>query len=145
MLYLFGTGSFKNDRKAVKVGFTDDFDTRKTQYYHHNPLGEMILTRDGDELDELRLHLRLVDFKVEFLDEWFYNEPEVYNIFTEDYKKIDEWLWENRDRTLLNPDIPLPGTLKRKLLDRIRSDRGETVIDGQKHLSNLFDNNELLE
>lgn len=139
MLYLFGTGSFKNDRKALKVGFTDDIDTRKNQYYLHNPLGEMLGSREGNELDELRLHLRLIDFKVEFLDEWFYNEPEVYKIFKEDYKDMNKWLWENRERTLLSPNIPLPGTLKRKLLDQIRKELGHVVIDGEKFLSNNND------
>lgn len=71
MLYLFGSGAWKGIRKVVKIGYTGDLEKRKNQYRLHNPLGEIISTREGSELDELRLHLRLYDFKVEFLDNGF--------------------------------------------------------------------------
>ena len=123
MLYLFGSGSWENNRKIIKVGFTDDFDKRKLSYYHHNPLGKVISTREGTLLDELRLHLRLVDYKVEFLEEWFYGEgkdgEDIIEIFNEPYNKINNWLWENRHRTLYSPQLPIPGTLKRELLDEL--------------------------
>lgn len=136
MIYLFGTGAWKNDRKALKIGFTDDIETRKQQYKLHNPLGEIIKTREGDELDELRLHLRLFDFKVEFLDEWFYDEEEVFKVFDQDYEEINKWLWDNRlENNLLYP-IPSPGTMKRKILDEIKKKYGG-VIQGQKNLSDV--------
>lgn len=134
MIYLFGTGSWKNNRKALKVGFTDDLDIRKNQYKLHNPLGEFLKIREGDELDELRLHIRLNDFKVEFLDEWFYDEKEVFEIFDQSYEEINKWLWDNRlTNNLLYPSIPAIGTLKRKLLNQLKNTYGNT-IQGQKNI-----------
>lgn len=121
MLYLFGSGSWKNDRKILKVGFTDDFDSREQSYRLHNPLGVMLDTREGDKILELKLHLRLKDWQVEFLDEWFYDEPKVYEIFQEDVESIDKWLWENRSETLLYPTMPDQGTMKRDILDSLNA------------------------
>ena len=137
MLYLFGTGAWKNNRKALKIGYTDDIETRKNQYRLHNPLGEILKTREGDELDELRLHLRLFDHKVEFLDEWFYDEDEVFKVFDQPYEEINKWLWDNRiENTLFYPTIPSPGTLKRKILDELRKKYGGNGnnLEGQKNL-----------
>ena len=137
MLYLFGTGAWKNNRKALKIGYTDDIETRKNQYRLHNPLGEILKTREGDELDELRLHLRLFDHKVEFLDEWFYDEDEVFKVFDQPYEEINKWLWDNRiENTLFYPTIPSPGTLKRKILDELRKKYGGNSdnLEGQKNL-----------
>lgn len=121
MLYLFGSGSWSNQRKVVKIGFTNDIEKRKSQYKLHNPLGEFISVREGNEEDELRLHLRLYDFKVEFLDEWFYDEKEVFDVFSQDYSEIDKWLWDHKSEVLIYPQIPPPGSLKRTLLDNIKS------------------------
>ena len=136
MLYLFGSGAWKGNRKILKIGFTQDIETRKLQYKLHNPLGEMIKTREGTELDELRLHLRLFDFKVEFLDEWFYDEEEVFKVFDQEYEEINRWLWDNRLQTpLLYPTLPSPGTLKRKILDELRKKYGgSNNLEGQKNL-----------
>ncbi len=120
MLYLYGSGAWKNSRRIVKVGFTDDFEKRKQSYYLHNPLGEMLDSREGDDLLELKLHLRLSDWKVEFLEEWFYDEEPVFKIFQDTEDDIDKWLWENRETVLIYPTIPLPGTKKRKILDYLR-------------------------
>ena len=120
MLYLFGSGSWKNDRKIVKVGFTDDFSTREQSYKLHNPLGEMIDTREGDKYLELKLHIRLRDWQVEFLDEWFYDESEVFELFQIDEEELDKWLWDNRSETLLYPTMPQAGTMKREILDKLQ-------------------------
>lgn len=120
MIYLYGSGSWKNDRKIVKVGFTDDIEKRKQSYYHHNPLGEILDTREGDDILELKLHLRLEEWKVEFLEEWFYDEEPVFEIFKQSVEEIDKWLWDNRSTALIYPTIPLPGTKKRKILEELR-------------------------
>jgi hypothetical protein len=120
MLYLYGSGAYKNDRKILKVGFTDDFDNREQSYKLHNPLGIMLDTREGNKLLELKLHLRLKDWQVEFLDEWFYDEPEVYEIFQHSEEDIDLWLWENKSEVLLNPFMPDQGTMKREVLDSLQ-------------------------
>lgn len=120
MLYLFGSGSWRSNRKVLKIGYTDDLETRKNQYKLHNPLGEFIETREGDKELELKLHLRLYDHKVEFLEEWFYDEPEVLEAFKRSVEEIDSWLWENKMDCLIYPTIPEPGTMKRKILDDLK-------------------------
>lgn len=134
MLYLFGSGSWKGPRKVVKIGHTNKLEERKEQYRLHNPLGELISTREGDLMDELRLHLRLYDFKVEFLEEWFYDEQPVFDVFEQSFEEIDKWLWEHRAETLLYPQIPRPGTLKRKLLDELQAKNRSVLVKGEKLL-----------
>lgn len=136
MLYLFGSGAWKNSRRVVKIGYTSDIDTRKQQYKLYNPLGEILDTREGDEILELKLHLRLIHFKVEFLDEWFFDEEPVFNIFKESEEDIDKWLWENKNDCLIYPTIPLPGTIKRKILDDLRDRFGtpHKQVEGVKLL-----------
>jgi len=135
MLYLFGSGSYKGNRKVVKVGFTDDIETRKQQYLLHNPLGEFLGIRDGDRLLELKLHLRLEDYKVEFLDEWFYDEEEVEEIFGSTESQLNKWLWENRNTTLLDPEMPKQGTMKYEIYEELKSMFDSTGLDfGQKSL-----------
>ena len=73
MLCLFGSGEYGTKRTFLKVGYTDDLETRVKQYKLHNPGGKMIDTREGDEMLELKLHLRLTYHKEDFLDEWFYD------------------------------------------------------------------------
>lgn len=132
MLYLFGSGSWNNNRKILKVGFTNDIEVRKSQYKLHNPLGEFIKIREGDEELELKLHIRLSEFQVEFLDEWFFNDPEVIDIFDHTEDEIDNWIWKNRFDTLCYPQIPLPGTLKRKILDKLKIKFNNNLIEGEK-------------
>lgn len=132
MLYLFGSGSWKNDRRVLKVGYTDDIETRKQQYRLHNPLGEFIDFRDGDEIEETKLHLRLIDYKVEFLEEWFYSEDDVINIFKDPWSEIDKWIWEHINEVLLTPTFPQQGTIKYKILDELRGKFGNIVL-GEKN------------
>ena len=135
MLYLFGSGAWRNSRRIVKIGFTDNMEKRKINYIHYNPLGEFLGERDGDRKDELRLHLRLYDHKVEFLDEWFYDEEEVFKVFNDDsYDNVNSWLWEHRGETLLDPQSPLPGTLKREILDDLQKFNKTVDIKGEKLL-----------
>lgn len=125
MIYLFGTGSFRGNEKIVKVGFTDDKEEREKAYLLHNPKGEFLGWRSGDKLMETKLHLRLKDFKQDFLDEWFYYEPEVEEIFGLPEHEIDKWLWENRNDIFFDPWLPETGSKKRKIYDELNSKYGE--------------------
>lgn len=120
MLYLFGSGSWKDNQKFLKIGFTSDLESRKVQYKIHNPLGEFISVREGDEMLELKMHLRLLNNKADFLDEWFYDEKEVYDVFNSSEEDINRWLWENRGECLLYPSIPSPDSLKGLILKELR-------------------------
>lgn len=132
MLYLFGSGSYSSNRNALKIGFSDDMETREKHYSIYNPMGSILGTRDGDRLLELKLHLMLEDFKVEFLDEWFYDEDEVKRVFGLTENEIDQWIWENKSKVLLNPEWPKEGTMKYKILENLRKRfTGESIV-GEK-------------
>lgn len=140
MLYLYGSGSWKNDRKILKVGYTADIETREQGYRLHNPLGEILDTREGNEILEMKLHLRLKDYKVEFLDEWFHAEDPVFEIFKQEEEKIDEWLWENRSDVFFDQLSP-QGTMKRDILDNLikkygpkRNNPSQEDIEAWKYL-----------
>ena len=68
----------------------------------------------------LKLHIRLRDWQVEFLDEWFYDESEVFELFQIDEEELDKWLWDNRSETLLYPTMPQAGTMKREILYKLQ-------------------------
>lgn len=119
MLYLFGSGSWEGNLKVLKIGYTSDIDIRKSQYKLHNPLGKFISTREGDEILETKMHLRLIHSKTDFLDEWFYDEKDVYDVFDLDEEEIDKWIWDNRAECLLSPIFPSPDSMKWKILKEL--------------------------
>lgn len=130
MLYLFGTRYWDTGRQVVKVGFTDDKDEREKAYILHNPGGKFLGWRPGDKRLETKLHLRLVDWKAEFLDEWFDWDPTILQIFGESEAKIDKWLWEEKSR-IFSP-WPKEGTIERSILDSLREKFGGA--EGEKLL-----------
>ena len=98
MLYLLR--SFCKDNKSIlKAGYSKDFDYRFQQYKSHNPGIEKVLTREGDELDETRMHLylRALSGGNALGNEWYEDKEEIISAFQEDYEKIDNYLWEHRD------------------------------------------------
>lgn len=137
MIYLFGSGAFKTGEKAVKVGFTDNKKERETAYGLHNPLGEFIAWREGDRELEAKLHMRLVDHKESFLDEWFYWEPGVEEAFNETEEEIDKWIWERKYDVLFDSGCPFPGTMKRRILDKLRSKFEEKPTLIEKNLGTI--------
>lgn len=118
MLYLFGTGSYEGNMKALKIGLTNEKPEtyqREGAYYLHNPLGKFLGWREGGHIEETKLHLRLEDWKTDFLDEWFYDEPEVREIFGLPWNEIDKWLYEN-GKLFDGGKLPRKGTDKWKIL-----------------------------
>lgn len=134
MIYLFGTGCWKTSEKIVKIGFTDDPGEREKAYLLHNPKGEFLGWREGGRELETKLHLRLKDFKQDFLDEWFYYEPEVEEVFGTPEPEIDKWLWENRLEVFFNPWMPEPGSKKRKIYDMLSQKYNKGKVEGEKGL-----------
>lgn len=130
MIYLFGTAYWETGRQVVKIGYTGDREKRERDYLLHNPGGKFLGWRPGDEILEAKLHLRLVDWKAEFLDEWFDWDPTILRIFGEPEIIIDKWLWTEKDR-LFQP-WPETGTKARLILDNLRSKFGN--FPGEKLL-----------
>lgn len=58
MLYLIGTRDFNTEIKLLKIGYSDNWEGRRSQYITSNPLTNFISTREGDEVLEKLFHLR---------------------------------------------------------------------------------------
>lgn len=97
MLYLIR--SWGRGKSILKVGYTSNLGKRMENYYHSNPLFEILGAREGSLIDEkrLQLFLELLGYKFDILDEWFKDVPEVTELFHESKEKISRVLWRNRD------------------------------------------------
>ena len=82
-------------------------------------------TPEGEAAVERIFKPKFKDFKPDFLDEWFYYEPEVEEIFGLPEHEIDKWLWENRNDVFFDPWLPEAGSKKRKIYDELNSKYGE--------------------
>lgn len=79
MLYFIKSG------KYVKIGYAKDVQKRLCQYYTHNPDYILLDKIQGDLKMEKFLHRILKPYQ--YRTEWFYNVPEIYDIWN-DYKQI---------------------------------------------------------
>lgn len=88
----------------LKIGFTDDLKTRSNKYFYDNPLcGGFISTREGDLMFEDIIHKYLIYLGLQFkkngkLDEWFIDDPRVYQVFHLRREFIEKKLWINRQK-----------------------------------------------
>lgn len=120
-LYLirsFGKGSNKT---ALKVGFTDNLKSRLINYRSQNPFFELISTRQGSELDECRVHLYLtaLNYKTNFLNEWFVDCDDILQLFHKSYEKMNEVIWRFRDKLFSLSDIE-SNNIKSKVYEELR-------------------------
>ena len=96
MLYLIRAYGPGRDQSILKVGFSDDIESRLTQYFYANPYTLVISTREGDLLLEKLIHKYLYGLGLQFninnsrLDEWFDNKPEVLQVFHLSKEKIEK-------------------------------------------------------
>lgn len=126
MLYLirsFGRGG----KSYLKVGYSDSLGNRMGQYRIHNPLFELIATREGSQEDELLIHLYLeaLGYKVDILNEWFMDTPEILSRFHDNIQsKVLRKVWRNRESLFTIADFNNP--LRKKIFERLRSTFGKS-------------------
>ena len=83
MIYLINTTYYNKETKEVidllKIGFTDNWNKRKTQYQLHNPIFKTIhLIEDGTEEQESKLHYKFREKKYDgYGNEWYYYDEEI--------------------------------------------------------------------
>ena len=83
MIYLINTTYYNKETKEItdllKIGFTDNWEKRKTQYQLHNPIFKTIhLIEDGTEEQEKKLHYKFKEKKYNgYGDEWYYYDEEI--------------------------------------------------------------------
>ena len=85
MIYLINTTYYNKETKEVidllKIGFTDNWNKRKTQYQLHNPLFKTIhLIENGTDEQESKLHYKFKEKNYDgYGDEWYYYDEEIIN------------------------------------------------------------------
>ena len=104
MLYLIKS-YLQGNHSILKVGYTDNISKRMSQYFSANPGVEPISFREGDELleDMIQLYLTYLGYQYKpggRSNEWFYNVPEVRNIFHISIQELERKLWKIRDNVL---------------------------------------------
>lgn len=102
MLYLIRSYGPRN-RSILKVGFTDDIEARKNQYFFHNPLFQVISVREGDLILEGLIHRYLYFLDLQYkhgerLREWFDNDSEVLRVFHLSRETLERLVWRNRNK-----------------------------------------------
>lgn len=102
MLYLIKSYGSRN-RSILKVGFTDDIEARKNQYFSHNPFFQVISVREGDLILEGLIHRYLYFLDLQYkhgerLKEWFDNDSEVWRVFHLSRETLERLVWRNRDK-----------------------------------------------
>lgn len=113
MIYLIRSHG-KGDSSLLKIGYTDSMQARNYSYIEHNPLLEILDTREGDEEMELTLQLRFSYHKANVLKEWFLDEEEIGKHFQDKLEDIYMWLWIHRE------DVFKENTRSRKVKDIFR-------------------------
>ena len=96
MIYLIRSHG-KGDSSLLKIGYTDSLQARNYSYIEHNPLLEILDTREGNEELECTLQLRFLYYKADILKEWFLDDSDILKHFQDSIDDIDMWLWMHRD------------------------------------------------
>lgn len=134
MLYLirsFGRGG----KSILKVGYTEDISQRMYQYFYINPCFEIISSRKGDELleDMIQIYLKFLGYQYQRngrLNEWFVDDPEIYQIFHIHQEKLGRIIWVNRENILnlnISSELSVYKYLKEKYPSEIKSSKFKVI------------------
>ena len=134
MLYLirsFGRGG----KSILKVGYTDDINKRMNQYFYYSPGFELIAIREGDEMleDMIQIYLKFLGYQYQRngrLNEWFEDDPKIYQIFHIHKEKLERYIWVNRENILnlnTSSELSVYKYLKEKYPFEIKSDKFKIV------------------
>ena len=122
MLYLIRTFGRGKSKTALKIGYTENIQTRLQNYREHNPFFELISCREGDLVLETKLHLFLTarGMREDFLSEWFLDCPEVLLWFHASLREIDKIIWRQRDTLFMRADFKTgKGGIKAKIYESL--------------------------
>lgn len=140
MLYLI---QVQNDKlRLLKIGYSDNWSNRKSQYLLHNPLTEIVSTREeGDEILEKLFHLRYQEFSYpDYGREWFiYNETIISGFKESTEEAILDWLWDNRLEILNREYFKESQSIQYQIVERLYSTRKEEDLDWRNKFDNIWD------
>lgn len=83
MIYLINVTYYNKDTKEIidllKIGFTDNWKARQSQYFLHNPNIKILhLIEEGTEEHEKKLHFKFNKYKYpDYGNEWFYYDQSI--------------------------------------------------------------------
>ena len=80
--------------KLIKIGFSDNLNTRENQYKSSGILMGFMKTREGDKNLEKAFHIYFSKYKYEKLNEWFYYNEDIIINFEMPEKTVYKSLWE---------------------------------------------------
>ena len=108
----------------IKIGITNDYETRKKAYTQYNPDAKLIGTIEGTYNKEAKIKRDLQDYKVKNTTEWFIKNDKVLkyiNRFLNGQKTarivITDQLWEKMQKIINQSMIPNPGGFFNTKLD----------------------------
>lgn len=121
MIYLIRSYGL-NGKSILKVGYTDSPGKRFETYFYHNPEIEVISVREGDEVLENLLHVYLGSLGFKYkkdgkLNEWFVNDPRVYQIFHIHRKDLEKKIWRSRNKIFDPSKLSLPSSPQYNLFE----------------------------
>ena len=132
MIYLVNVTYYNKETKEIldllKIGYTDNWDKRKSQYLLHNPgIQEIYLLECGTEEHESKLHYKFRDYKYKsYGNEWFYYKDEIVDyIKTVTLEELDE--------------LPYPFT------SRIKSGLAKEIVSKVITVDNILDKKSVVE
>ena len=90
MIYVLESAGFNeqgNLMRLIKIGYTDNWERRFTQYKLHNPtIKTLYLYEGGNEDDEKSLHSYFSEYRYKgYGNEWFYHSEKLIKFFEENY------------------------------------------------------------
>ena len=137
MIYLINVTYYNKETKEIldllKIGYTDNWNKRKSQYLLHNPgVQEIYLIDDGTEEQESKLHYKFKDLKYpDYGNEWFYYSEDIINY-------VKTVTLEELDKLPNNPNKDIKNFLKgKKEAKKIISYLFDTVEEVEKYSSDL--------
>lgn len=113
MIYLLRSYGISGKSKSfLKIGFTNDIHTRSSQYFYMNPGCEIISVREGDYILESLFHYYLRYLGLQYkkngkLNEWFIDDPRVYQVFHISQESLERKIWKHREEVFDDSKISI--------------------------------------
>ena len=131
MIYLLRSYGISGKSKSFfKIGFTDNIYNRSSQYFYMNPGCEIVSVREGDYILEGLFHYYLKFLGLQYkkngkLNEWFINDPRVYQVFHISQESLERKIWKHRE----------------KVFDRSKISKSNKITEDYKLFEYLWEKN----
>ena len=136
MLYLIRSYGIKG-KSILKLGYTDSYERRMSQYFYSNPFFQIVSVREGDDILEKLFHYYLYflgyQFKIDGkLDEWFIDTPEIYQLFHISQETLEKKIWKHRNEIFNKDKIISPIDNKDSFLFNYLYDKNQDSFKAER-------------